>query len=660
MGRKVMRREHSCMNVKRLMKPVLGTFACFCMVSTCCVNAFGENTEANSAAPDTAYLADFYEQTTIDRVYKLANVDTDGYAVGNAYLKDGYVLLLLHDYSEEGYQSEYGVEHMLSSGKLLLFPLASPDEAVSKNIEQFQGQYKLLSGGQVVALDWNGEYTFYDSKLEEVQMANIVCSTVLGETDEGDIWVLTDSSELALCREGEPIQMIPADGELSGSYLCQREEKAYFSLYDECYNNSLVSVNLTDGTLEKQHFLNISHEICNEWINYGSEDKWYLADIEDPYMVTAFEKPFSDEYLWKMDENYVIGTSAYFDKGDNYRQNIRVYDRKNGGLCDARRSIDLAGRELILYDYDQGIVLYGDSTPEMETKGLYLWDLNGLEAACPAGYYQVLDYHVDQARIDSMIEEIHDLYGITVYYDQAHLNEYESGYSLPEIEDKELLGFALVRLMECMEEYPKGFFEELASGYYNRLVYCLSGRHQKINPDSIDEAAGTVFVRDDVLQMTLDVNYWWELRRTFLHENMHMIDNVLEETCRTLFERNIFEYWYNVINDPEIASMQHYNYEETEENLKGVYTYGADPEDVWYIDSYSKSTMGEDRARILENSIYSSADCYFESSHIDRKARCVNALIREVFSCVKNTEEPVLWEARTGMVDLKEEFPDFH
>lgn len=647
------------MSMKRFMKSMMLTIICFCMAGACCGTTFGENTGAESAAPATAYLAELYEKTSIDQVYKLTNVDTEGYAVGDAYLKDGYVLLLMHDYSEEGFEGEFGVEHMMPSGKLLLFPLLHPEEAISRDVEQFQGQYGLLSGGRVINVDWSGDFTIFDSKLEEVQKANLACREVLGSSDDGDIWVVTENSELVLYREGEAVKTIFAEGAVSGSFLCEREGKAYFSLYDEWFNSSLISVNLTDDSIEKLGFLTISRELAGEWINYGSEDRWYLADIEDPYTVTVFDKPFSNEYLWKLDDNYLIGTSAYLDEAENYRQKIRVYDRKNGGLCADKRSTDLAGEELLLYDYDQGIVLYGDTTPDLETKGLYLWDLNGLEAACPAEYYEVVDYHVDQERIDSMIQEIHDLYGVTIYYDQAHLDECGGTYALSEIEDKELLGFTLIRLQECMAEYPEGFFAELTSGAFDSVVYYLSGRHEKIFEDTIDEAAATVSFRDDVLQMTIDANYWWELRRTFLHENMHMIDNVLEDKCSTLFERNIFDYWYKVMNDPEIGSMQQYNYEESEENLKGVYSYDTDPEEAWYIDSYSKSTMSEDRARILENSIYSSADEYFVSSHIDRKARCINALIRDVFACVKNSEEPVLWEARTGIVDLREEFPDF-
>lgn len=647
------------MSMKRLIKAVVLPILCFCMAGACYGTAFGENCGAENTASATAYLADLYEKTSVDRVYKLTNVDTDGYAVGEAYLKDGYVLLLMHDYSEEGYEGEFGVEHMMPSGKLLLFPLSHPDEAVSRDIEKFQGQYGLLSGGRVITVDWDGNFTILDSKLEEVQKVNLACREVLGSSDEGDIWVMTENSELVLYREGEAVKTIPAEGAVSGSFLCERGERAYFSLYDEWYNIFLASVNLTDGSIEKQDFLNRIPEFSDEWINYGSEDQWFFADIEDPYTVTAFDKPFSNEYLWKLDENYLIGTSAYLDEAENYRQNIRVYDRKNGGLCDGKRSSDLVGDELLLYDYDQGMVLYGDSTPDLKTKGLYLWDLNGLEAAYPAEHYGMVDYHVNQERIDAMIQEIHDLYGITVYYDQGHLDECEGSYTLPEIEDKNLLGFALIWLKECMAEYPKGFFEELTSGYYNSVVYYLSGRHEKIFEGTIDEAAATVSTRDDVLQMTIDVNYWWELRRTFLHENMHMIDDVLEDKCSTLFERNLFDYWYKEMNDPEIASMQQYNYEESEENLKGVYSFGEDPEEAWYIDAYSKSTMSEDRARIMENSIYSSADEYFTSSHIDRKARCINALIRDVFACVKNSEEPVLWEARTGIVDLREEFPDF-
>ena len=663
------------MNIRRLFKSVLLAVICAGMVCACGGNTpsgdveqetnphtqFQPSTETTEAAETKeASITDLYEKTDLDRVYKLSNVDTDGYGVVEAHLKDGYVLLLMHDYSEEGYESEYGVEHLLSSGKLVLFPLAHPDKIASLDVEQFIGRYQLLADGQVAALGWEGDYTLYDSNLEEMHSGDMDCRAVLGASDEGGIWVVAENSMLSLYQDGEEVQRIPVEEVVGGSYRGEKNGKAYFSLNDEVYDESWVSVNLTDWSVEKQPLLTRSYEFSHGWIEYGSENKWYVTDMEDPYIVTEIDKPFSDEYAWGMDENYLIGMSAYLDTSENFRHSLRIYDRKNGGLCDAKDSTELAGEEFILYDYDQGMVLYGDSTADMATKGLYLWDLNGLTSHSPATNYVTVDYHVDQTHIDSMIQEIYDRYGVKVYYDQAHLDEYTGGFYLPENEDRDVVGYALIRLIQCMEEYPEGFFQELQSkDYYSSIVYYLSGMHEKISPDTIDHAAGTVSFRDDVLQMSLDVNYWWNFRSTFLHENMHMIDNVLQEENAKLYDRNIFDYWYKVMNDPEIASLQHYNYEQSEENMKGIYSFGEDPEEAWYIDAYSKSTMAEDRARILEHSLYSASDCYFESSHINRKARCINAMLRDVFECVKNSEEPVLWEARTGIVDLREEFPDF-
>lgn len=68
--------------------------------------------------------------------------------------------------------------------------------------------------------------------------------------------------------------------------------------------------------------------------------------------------------------------------------------------------------------------------------------------------------------------------------------------------------------------------------------------------------------------------------------------------------------------------------------------------------------MLEDRARTMDRGIHSRNEKYYQSPHINKKLRFLNALIREVFPCVQHSQE-VFWEARTGIVDLYKEFPDF-
>lgn len=623
------------------------------------VSTPGTNSKPKEESPAEAHsIADLYERTSLDHIFRLNTINTDGYGVEEAYLRDGYILLLMRDFSEQGYENEAGMQYLLNSGKMILFPVQRPDAAVSLDVARFEGRYTLLAGGTVLAIGWDGSYTLYNSGLEEVRKESTNCGTFLGASDQGDIWFLTEDSAFVLYRDGKQIQTVSTEGMRHGSYIGSRSGKAYFTMYNNYYGWTYAAIDMQDGAYSEIH---LPYDYCdahNGLFNYDSEDKWYIADIDDPFTVTAFTKPYSDESVWDMDDRYLIGQTYHYDESlGTFRQDYRIYDMRNGGLCDKKSSSELSEYEVSMRDYDQGIILFEAHDEKLATKGLYLWDIRDMTAAEPAGSYETIDYRVDQNRIDELTQEIYDQYGVTVYYDEEHLKEYSESYDLLACSDIDLVGYTLVRLKECMAEYPDGFFEEIKGDSIRDVVFCLCGTHDRVDMDTIEDAAATVTTIGDTLRMSIDVHYWQGLRRIFLHENAHMMENRLAEEMPKVSGRNYVEYWYVELNLPECPPIQNYIWEQTDENLKGVYD--VDPDNACYIDWYSKCTINEDHARIMENGIYSGSAHYFTSPHIDKKSRFLNAMIREAFPCVQNSQEAVFWEQRTGIVDLYQEFADF-
>ena len=603
-------------------------------------------------------FADIYEKTSADDIFRLNTISTDGFGVREAYIRDGYVLLLMRDYSENGYASESGTQHLLNSGRMVLFPVQKPGAAVSLDVDKFAGRYALLSDGAVLAVDWDGGYTLYNSGLEEVYKESTNCGTFLGASDQGDIWFLTEDSSFVLHRDGKQIRTGSAEGMRHGSCLGTRSGKAYFNMYNEYYGWTCVAVDMQDQSCSEIRLLDNFYDEHSGMLIYSSEDKWYIADIEDPFTVTAFTKPYSDESVWNMDDRYLIGLTYDYDEStETSRQDYHIYDMHSGGLCGGKSSRELSKYEVSMCDYDQGVILFEEHDEKLATKGLYLWDIRDMAAAEPAVSYETIDYHVDQNRIDELIREIYNQYGVTVYYDGEHLKQYSTGYDLVECSDADLIGYTLIRLKECMAEYPDGFFEEIKGDNIQNVVFCLCGAHDRIDKFAIEDVSATVDTIGNTLRMSIDVHYRHGLRRIFLHENTHMMETRLSEEMPKLSSRNHVEYWYSEMNSPDCPPVQQYLWEQTEENLKGVYD--VDPDNACYIDWYSKCTINEDHARIMENGIYSASAHYFTAPRIDAKSRFLNAMIREAFPCVKNSQEEVFWEQRTGIVDLYQEFPGF-
>lgn len=617
--------------------------------------------EGNAQAAETAQprsLADIYERTDADGIYRLNTVITDGYGVESAQLRDGFVLLLMRDYSEQGFANEAGVQHLLSSGRLVLFPLNAPENAVSSDFERFDGSITLLDGGAAVASGWDGSYTLYNSSLEEVCKAAPGCGSFLGASGNGDIWFVNDASAFVLYRDGKQVLTVPAEGMRHGSYVGDRDGKAYFTMFNEYYGWTFAVVDVQGQTFSESSLLSDVYDAHNGLLCYNSEDRWYIAGMEDPLTVTAFTKPYSDESVMDMDERYLIGSTYKYDEAvGNFRQSFRIYDMQNGGLCAEKSDRELSALEVSMRDYCQGMMLFETHDMTMKTGGLYLWDFSALSAQEPAKSYERIDHHVDQSRIDELIREIYDRYGVTVYYDQEHLNEYSTDYSLIACPDTEMIGYTLVKLKECMAEYPEGFFEEIKGESMQNVVFCLCDKHDRVDTGSIEDASATVTTIGDTLRMSIDVHYRNGLRRIFLHENTHMMETRLAEEMAKISSKNFAGYWYTEMNLPDCPPIQQYIWEQTEENMKGVYS--VDPENACYIDWYSKCTINEDHARTMENGIYSGTAYYYSAPYIDRKSRFLNAAIRAAFPCVQNCPDGAFWEQRTGMVDLYQEFPDF-
>lgn len=607
-------------------------------------------------AVEARSLADLYEQTETEHIYRLNTIDTRGYGMDDAFMKDGYILLIMRELASMERQA--GRESIMPVRKMILFPVYRPEAAVSKDMTEFEGTYDLLAGGRVLTTAWDGSYTLYDANLQPLYTEEAGIGTSVGATDAGDLWYYTKEGEFVLHREGKPVGAVRAEGLSPGSYKGTRGTKVYFSMFDQAYDDALIVVDTQDWSCGEWNILYDSYSVSSDMLYYWSDDKWYIAGLDDTLTVKAFPKKYDNESLADMDERYLIGEMAVFDyDAEVMRENLCVYDMQTGALCEEKSSRELTPYAVSVCDYDQAMLLYETHDEKLEIQGMYLWEIIGAEADGQAQTCETIDFHVDQERVDELVREIGQEYGVTVYYDQEHLTAYSSNYDLMACSDTKQLGYMLCRLKECMAEYPKGIFEEMKCDDIRNIVICLCDSHIRTDEYSIEKAAGTVTKKGDTLRMSLDVHYWADLRKTFLHENTHMMEYRMEEEMKKISRRNYVQYWYVELNAPDCPPIQSYIWERTPENMKGVYD--GDPENAWYIDWYAKCTISEDEARTMENGIYSTSAHYYTSPHIDRKSRFLLGMLRQAFPCVKNSQEPVFWEQRTGIVDLYQEFPDF-
>ncbi|MCI6996982.1 MAG: hypothetical protein MR936_09365 [Eubacterium sp.] len=625
--------------------------------------------EHSGAEQDTALEEDKYsvvlEPTGVDRVVRIANLGMEGYSADQGWMKDGYFLISFHPIydhaaSEENSEGLAYMEESAQTIKLLLFSLESTSEPAMLEVSGYDNGYLLLNDGQVLEYQYGKEYRIYDEHFQLLYEYDQTAGALQGVTEEGELWFYTNDSRLVLHKDGKVLHEVKAEGTANGgTYVGESEGKALFCLTDSEFDPVNAFVNLSDWSFgaAKESTLQYSN-VLDGYINYSSDDTWYLASVENPDEVIAFTKDYVNEYAFGIDEKHLLSNYLLYDsEEDHFTENAYVYDMTNGGLC-AYISPSMYGEDysFTFLACGEEMLLFQVSNEDRSVVELCLWDIEELHAETPAAFYEKQNYDFDQDRVDALIREIGEDYAVEIYYNEENLDEFIGTYDLVPAESIRDIGKTLLRLRQCLAEYPKGFFEDLKGEGYDRLIFYLCGAHVRNWEGTIENAAATGGQIGDSLVISYDVHSWSSMRTLLLHEMMHLMEaRIIDET---LYDRVSYQtYWEENLNVPEYPYLYSYIYEDEVESGDGVF--GTDPDHAAFINAYSRTFPIEDRATILEYQVYSYNDDYFSSPILNRKAKFLTGIIRETFPSVKTSDEEVFWEHITGIVDLTEEFPDY-
>lgn len=499
--------------------------------------------------PASSDLEHFYQKNGPAQIYCMERPDLYGYEVQNASIKNGYIMLTLRSNAHDA----------ADDNRLVLFPVGNPDALACIKASPCN-HYSLLGNGTVLEVSDESTYTLYNARLEKI-CSGQADGQFLGASDTGDLWFFTTGEQLALHRANTQTIAIDATDLVYCTYLGQSAGTAYFDVVSKEYGQRYLCVDLQSHLTTEVHMLHDVFDVSNGAVCYYSNDYWSVASLDDPLTVLMFTKPYSDETMWQMDDRFLIGQQwVYDDDTQQGNYNYCVYDKHSGGLCSQYAAADLAEHEASLLAYDQGLILYADTDHDGVkcAAKLYLWDLRDQPQPPSAKYHKILDFHIDQARIDALTGILHNIYDIAIYYDEEHLAAVSRDYLLPACTDTEKIGYTLIMLRECMAEYPRGFFDELRTPDFHHVAYYLCNGHIPVSNNTTNDAVATTSSKGDTLTMTFDVQQWWDLRSYFLHENTHFMEKRLEAEAWKINQADYNEYWYDSLNSPDYPSMQSY------------------------------------------------------------------------------------------------------
>ena len=285
---------------------------------------------------------------------------------------------------------------------------------------------------------------------------------------------------------------------------------------------------------------------------------------------------------------------------------------------------------------------------------LYLWDT----ASCKGEKWNgptVSEYSAPQPVVyDGLTDRakaLEDKYGIRVFIG-ANIPAEFADYSAGQLEETTVIDGSLSVLENALSAYPDSYFRALKGDYYRDIAFYLTGALRPLNAESnISNAGAFATESNGTMQLAFDLND--DLSPdTVIHELTHAADyrfageGTLDEGLWNSMNPEGFSYYYAYIDENGVSYEFSGSPDHTAMN-------GCAPDDVWFIDPYSKTFPMEDRARLMENLLSGHSpykDC-FAGRHVQEKLSFYFRFLRETLG-------DDTWPAQTAWEEALSEFTE--
>lgn len=479
----------------------------------------------------------------------------------------------------------------------------------------------LESIAEVYTVDGVKTYTYMDSSVEN--------SIQLDPAGGGVLWSSSWNSPLirAIPLDGAPMRSynLPvADGYITGF----SQGVAYYDVWND--GEDSVYALLPDGEIDCLENVNGYYFNAGRFFTDGKPGYLY-----DPAQPDGFYRINHTKAMdWLIDaRDTVLITRSYSDEGDSNRVQVMDYEKavvypalevSKDYSCERFSFVDENAICFVAEKYDDD----GNLTGMSVCRWTYLHDSVPLDVERIE--FTALDTEISEAE-----KRIEDTYGIDVIYQPELLHLVASDYSTVAVDSPWVLYMNLFRLESALNAYPAGFFEDICYGDYTHLEVFLCGTFTPLTDAGIYTAEAIANTRGDALVIGLNVYLvTTQYSRVLAHEMMHIMEHRIDG-----IDFDILTPWVDLTPGGYDAYYFSYHDEYGNEiaNGENTYYYEIDPEQVYFVDAYSKSYPGEDRARVFEKLMESGGDPYFADCPIlMAKAQFLCQVIRENFPSVAN------------------------
>lgn len=484
------------------------------------------------------------------------------------------------------------------------------------------------------------EVVFLDAKLQEtgrMKVPDAVQGTPVLTRDHGTIYYCTDNAVRALdLQTGNPRLV-------RGEYTCQWQ-----TLNQLYWNDTILkcAVGVSDTETNIFFFSAENGEMLfsgDGLLTLNAAGDWYYACVQDgQWQEHIFGKTEQNAQTLQLPEHARVFPALELggvitEVQDDTGTNIDLYDLEAGKRSAAVRLEGVTKITDYAVDVEANCIWFLDYNINQDSQTLYRWDYLSCSVMDNADYTEPY-YTAENPDVEGLTacqtraEALGQTYGVEItLWNEAEALEpghydYEPEYRVKSISK------GLDDLERALAAYPEGFLQQTASRTDSGVIHISLLRDITGDPHkgTLTEVSGIQYWSDQgdayiglVLGDTLE--------QTLYHEMFHVVDSYVLSSCvlyddwENLNPRD-FEYDFDYIQNQSREDHQY-----LEEGSRS------------FVDMYSMSYPGEDRAGIMGFAMMDGSEAVFSSDTMQKKLTRLCEGIREAYD-LEDVAEILPWE----------------
>lgn len=397
-----------------------------------------------------------------------------------------------------------------------------------------------------------------------------------------------------------------------------RTLKENFYLEDFFYltNNTFLILNNTD----KNYLYNINNntyeKVPESYYKY-SNGFYFLND----HNIIIHDLINAKTYTYEIPSNFTLDSTISLSNNSEilylknpYNNDIEILNLKTNTIKNITIPKDITN----IYSFDSNYLYM------LSTDSIILLDLENLNLK----EYSLKDYLArENETINRYILDLKNKYNVNINIKKNAILNYPDFTAKIEDNNKTILN-ALNNIDTILNKYNKSFFDYFYEKNYEGLNIYLTGELAPVDYDNqISNPAAYSLIFDKKYTIVIDIREF-NIKELFCHELLHNIEYSL-----STHDLDTFIKW-NLYNPKEFL----YNNSYTEETTDDFTLNEDEPNNVYFIDEYSKTFSEEDRSRVFEKICSTEKDSLINDyPHLYQKALYLKEEILKNFPTLKNS-----------------------